>query len=106
MKSETTQAASRCTEQRVVLHLVLTYHWFDEIMAGRKIIEYRAMSPHWKRLIWDRRNQIAKVRFQRGFERDPLRTARSVTKIDIGPCPYAGWSGDYYRIHFCVQNRD
>ena len=23
-----------------------------------------------------------------------------IVKIDIGPCPYIGWEGDYFRIHF------
>jgi len=27
----------------MILHLVLTYRWFDEIRAGRKTVEYRAM---------------------------------------------------------------
>ena len=25
---------------------------------------------------------------------------RRITKIDIGPCPYSGWNGEYFRIHF------
>ena len=84
----------------IVLHLVLTYHWFAETVSGNKRIEYRKMSPHWKRLIWDRRERITRVRFQRGFEKDPLRVGYFVHKIDIGPCPIEGWDGDFYRIHF------
>ena len=25
---------------------------------------------------------------------------RRIVKIDIGPCPYDGWDGEYFRIHF------
>lgn len=80
------------------LHLVLTYHWYDEIAAGRKTIEYRAMTHHWDKLIWKRRKQIVEVRFARGYTKTVL--VRSVVGIDIGPCPYHGWEGNYYRIHF------
>lgn len=104
--SETAPARSPGTVSALVLHLVLTYHWFEEVSSGRKCIEYRAMTPFWTRRIWDRRDKIKKVRFQRGYERDPLRTARVVTKIDIGPCPYDGWNGNYYRIYFTMPNAE
>lgn len=32
------------------IHLVLTYHWYDEIDAGRKWIEYREQSDYYKRM--------------------------------------------------------
>jgi len=80
------------------LHLVLTHHWFDETNEGRKRIEYRKMTPHWMRLIYERRDEINRVRFARGYT-DRTITYR-VTKIDIGLCPIKGWDGDYFRIHF------
>lgn len=81
------------------LHLVLTYHWYDEIDRGAKRIEYRAMSDRWRRQIWDCRHKITHVRFARGYT-STMRTFL-VEKIDIGKCPIDGWDGDYYRIHFC-----
>ena len=80
----------------LVVHLVLTYHWFDEMVNLRKHVEYRAMTPHWKRLIWDRRNKIAAARFSRGYTAETI--VRPVIGIDVGPCPYNGWDGDYYRL--------
>jgi hypothetical protein len=79
-----------------VVHLVLTYHWFDEMVNLRKHVEYRAMTPHWKRLIWDRRNEIAAARFSRGYTAETI--LRPIIGIDVGPCPYNGWEGDYYRL--------
>ena len=36
-----------------ILDLSLTYHWYDEIAAGRKKEEYRARKPfYWKRFIY------------------------------------------------------
>lgn len=89
--------------EKILLHLVLTYHWYDEIEAGRKDIEYRAMTPHWGKLIWDRRKRITSVRFARGYTSTML--VYPVIKIDVGRCPYPGWSGDYYRIHFELMGR-
>jgi len=83
----------------MILHLVLTYHWFDEMLAGRKDVEYRYLSNKWERDIWAKREQITHARFQRAYDKNPATILRRVTKIDIGPCPYPGWSEDYYRIH-------
>jgi len=84
-------------EVGLIVHLVLTYHWFDEMIAGRKDIEYRSMTPHWKRLIWDRRDRITDASFSRGYTSTTIR--RPVQMIDVGPCPYNGWSASYYRLH-------
>jgi len=80
------------------LHLVLTFDWFDQTDRGWKRVEYRKMTPRWKKLIWDARDEIKTVRFARGYTAD----AREfyVHKIDIGSCPIAGWTGNFYRIHF------
>lgn len=80
------------------LHLVLTHHWYDETAAGHKRIEYRCMKPRWMRLIYERRDMIKRVRFSRGYTRTTQTFA--VDKIDLGPCPIPGWSGQYFRIHF------
>jgi len=82
---------------RLVVHFVLTYHWFDEMTAGRKDTEFRAMTTHWRRLVWDRRCQITHAVFSRGYT--ATRITRPVSCVDIGPCPYDGWAGNYYRIH-------
>jgi len=81
----------------LVVHLVLTYHWFDEMLAGRKHIEYRAMTPHWRRLLWDRRDRIDAARFSRGYTATTI--MRPVYTIDAGRCPYHGWDRRYYRLH-------
>lgn len=81
----------------VVLDLVLIGYWWDEVAAGRKRTEYRKMTPRWKRLIWDRRRRIVAVRLRRGYTRRSI--TLPVTYTDIGRCPYAGWTGEYYRLH-------
>ena len=82
--------------QTFIIHLVLTFHWFDEMIAGRKDWEYREMSAHWQRLIWDRRHSIKAARFSRGYTKTTI--LRPVFSITIGPCPIDGWNGDYYRL--------
>jgi len=81
----------------ITLHLVLTYHWYDEMKAGRKDIEYRLVSRHWHRLIWLRREQIFMVRFSRGYTSETM--SRAVLRIDRGRCPLDDWNGEYYRLH-------
>lgn len=85
----------------VTLDLVLTGEWFGEVEAGRKTVEYRAMTPQWARLIWERRARIVAVRFRRGYTRRAIE--RAVWYVDIGRCPYEGWTGLYYRVHFAKK---
>lgn len=87
-------------ENGITLNLVLTEHWFDEIESGRKRIEYREMSDHWKRLIWDRRDRITHVRFQRAFNKGAKKLTFMVDAISVGKCPYDGWDECYYKIMF------
>jgi hypothetical protein len=82
----------------VLLHLVLTYHWYDETAHGSKRVEYRAMTPRWRKLIFDKRDEITHVRFARGYTAT-MQTYK-VEKIDVGSCPIDGWDDQYYRIHF------
>jgi hypothetical protein len=84
----------------LTLRLVLTHQWYDLTASGQKLTEYRAITPHWTRLIWDRREQITHVCFSRGYTAQNL--TRRVERIDIGACPLAGWSGTYYRLHFAA----
>lgn len=81
----------------IILHLVLTYYWFDEMVNQRKDVEYREMTPHWTRLIWDRRDRIMAARFSRGYTAGTI--LRPVCRIEITPCPHVGWDGNYYCLH-------
>ena len=73
--------------------------WYDEILNGTKDVEYRKIKEFWtKRLSKIQCGDI--VTFRLGYKRTNGDIHAKVTKIDIGSCPYQGWSGDYYRIHF------
>jgi len=84
-------------QKPISIHLVLTYRGYDAMLAGRKDVEYRELTPHWERLIWTRARHIRAARFSRGYTTTTI--TRPVLHISVGPCPYAGWSGDYYRLH-------
>jgi len=66
------------------------------MLAGRKDIEYRDITPYWKARLMRRR--VTHAAFSRGYTARG-RFVRPVTHIDIGPCPYPGWTGNFYRIH-------
>lgn len=83
---------------KTIVHLVLTHHWFDEIVHGDKRIEYRSMSPQWIKQIWNHRGTLRHVIFHRGYTSE--KSIRKITKINIGPCPYDGWNGEYIMIYF------
>lgn len=92
------------TGSGLTLSLVLTHHWYDLTESGAKLTEYRAFTPRWKRLIWDRRNRITHVRFSRGYTRRTM-TFR-VDHIFIGCCPLEGWTGTFYCIRFHPNTGD
>lgn len=66
------------------------------ITSGPKIGQ--KVPTKWMHQIWQRRHGIKKVRFSRAYTATTQTFA--VVKIDIGPCPIPGWTGDFYRIHF------
>ena len=39
----------RDCSNRQVLHLAITYHWYDETVEGLKRVEYRNMTDHWRK---------------------------------------------------------
>lgn len=84
----------------MTLRLVLKANWFDRIATGQKTVEYREITPYWQKRIWaDRHTLIGEsVTFSRGYTKRTI--TRRITAIDTGPCPYDGWDGVYYRVHF------
>lgn len=82
------------------LHLMLHGKWFDATQHGDKRVEYRQIKPRWTKQIWEKRNTLTALVLHRGYTSNVIRA--TITKIDIGPCPYPGWEGDYYRIHFAL----
>ena len=105
------------------LEVFLDYEWFDKIQCGKKTVEYRRICPFWATRIFahhfvdlylmgedkgkaatDYPTQLKKqyIRFHRAYTSTVI-VAR-ITKVDIGPCPYQGWDGDFYRIHFEPTN--
>ena len=97
----------------------LKREWYDKIASGEKTVEYRKISEHWiSRLTF---TEFAKAFaregkymwslekckgpdvfavFRLGYSRKYPDIMRRIVKIDIGTCPYDGWDGDYFRIHF------
>jgi len=83
-----------------ILKIALRFHWYDETEIGNKRIEYRRICDTWTTQIWNKREILTHVRFQRGFQTPIRHQMFEIVKIDIGPCPIEGWNDQYYRIHF------
>jgi hypothetical protein len=86
------------------LVLPLTRAWFSKIWNGEKRTEYRAVKPYWTKRIgaWIDDNTPRFILFQIGYAKDGPRLLVQTTGVDIGPCPYPGWRGDFYRIRFGI----
>lgn len=89
------------------LHLTLTYRWWDEIAAGRKMCEYRRFTEGWrKRLNGLKRGDL--VVFHRGYTNITLtRSIQDVNVIDSEdlPCNVHDYFGKpsesrFFRIRF------
>jgi hypothetical protein len=78
-----------------VVFFTLTRHWFNQMLAGEKDIEYREVTPYWTARLTKR--PITHAVFSCGYTRHG-RIVRPVYGIDVGPCPYPEWKGEYYRI--------
>lgn len=86
------------------LTLPLKREWFAAIWNGEKTVEYREVKPFWIKRIgeWSNDWRGKFIMFQMGYLANGPRMLVQVTGFDVGPCPYAGWDGEYYRIKFEV----
>lgn len=82
-----------------MLVLNLKGHWYAEVAEGRKTVEYRALGRYWQSRLGKLRPG-SEIAFRRGYYDRASDLAATVEGIDVGPCPYEGWSGDFYRIRF------
>ena len=90
-------------KDKSIIHLVLTHHWFDEISSGRKMIEYRELkNSHLKRIL--NNPELKTIVFHRGYS--SIIVIMTVSSVDVGPCPYPDWPGDYIRIHLKFPTLD
>lgn len=90
--------------------------WYDKIASGEKKVEYRRICEHWARKLFAKwpigpyeefvlhggmtYDEPMLAVFRRGYSKIYRDIVRRIVKIDIGPCPYEGWDGEYFRIHF------
>ena len=53
----------------VTINAVLTYHWYGEIEAGRKTVEYRQINEYWTSRLWANglNRRVRAIRFSRGY---------------------------------------
>lgn len=104
--------------KRIIFNL--KKEWYDKIASGEKTVEYRQIKPFWmNRLDEDGYLDFTKdgkpwfdidggvlipkdtfAVFRMGYDHALPDIVRRIVKIDIGPCPYDGWDGEYFRIHF------
>jgi len=83
--------------------LSLKRKWFAKIWNGEKTIEYRRVTPKYRKLAtWIGEARGVFMMFYIGMMKTGPRMLVQVSKIDVGPCPLEGFDGEYYRIHFDV----
>lgn len=97
--------------QNDVLDLSLTYHWYDEIAAGRKLEEYRELTDYYRsRLISDQWNgtdffrHYNAVRFHRG-QGSPTTMLVKCIGIRIG-YGREDWGAEQGKRYFVIQLGD
>jgi hypothetical protein len=86
------------------LVLNMKREWLAKVWNGEKTVEYRERKPYWDKRIgdWVGENVGKFVLMVWGYRRDTPAVLLQVDKVDIGICPYKGWDGEYYRLHFAV----
>lgn len=80
----------------------LRRHWWLEIAAGRKTVEYRAIVPFWTSRLKNLKPGD-RIFFRRGRFDGFSDIHAILDRIDIGPCPHPGWPSEVYRIHFHLE---
>ena len=52
-----------------ILHLVVTYYWFDKFVNGEKDEEYREITPRWEKRF---KNEFTHLCLHRGYTNETL----------------------------------
>ncbi|MCQ2300612.1 MAG: hypothetical protein MJZ81_10870 [Bacteroidales bacterium] len=100
----------------------LKREWYDRIASGKKSVEYRRVCKHWSERLGVRwpisSNCMERLRngivvnadwtavFRLGYSRKYPDVIRNIERIDVGPCPYPGWDGEYFRIYFSSERTE
>lgn len=119
MKSSDYPLSCLVTDNKPVdIHLILTYHWYDEIDAGRKWVEYREQSDYYKRMFlrnykllkqrYGDKNtpllylykNIRSVIFHRGYTSTTMRWAVNNIKVEYGDTQKGA---PHNRLVFCIH---
>lgn len=77
--------------------------WYDAIQSGEKRIEYRSVKPYWEKRL-AKLGDGSVVAFKNGYGYAAPTLYAHVVSIDKGACPYPGWDGEYFRIHFVLPD--
>jgi len=82
--------------------------WFAKVWNGEKKVGYREVKPHWMVRIgsWVGKDPLVRfVEMRIGYMKDGPVMLLQVHRADIGKCPYEGWNGEYFRLHFEVMGK-
>ncbi len=104
------KAAEQYKVYKNILHLTLTYHWYDEIEAGRKPEEYREDTPYYrKRLMYpesctDVWKKYDAIQFRRGrFGKKTMLVEHKGTRLGFDN---PEWGAPKDRKVFCLMLGD
>lgn len=82
----------------MTLHLVLKSKWYDMIASGEKKEEYRAITPYWKKRIWEKKDIIWDVAFHRGYTDEKVVFAVKGITQEEGRAEWGAKSGVRYYV--------
>lgn len=95
-------------EPKLIEYRKVCKHWasrlgfrFAIIHADNKEIKLAPVASNYNFYILDEMIAVFRVGYPSNYKpRKWPDIVRRITKIDIGKCPYEGWDGEYFRIHF------
>lgn len=76
-------------EQAKPLFLIMQKHWFDEILSGRKNVEYRDGTPFYRSRLLTKDGKFKRyssVIMQVGYHSDARRMTFEIEKIELDDC--------------------
>lgn len=69
-----------------ILHLTIKKKWFDMILSGKKLEEYRELKPYWDKRI---HSELTHVMFRNGYKPDSPNALFEIKKISTGEGRFA-----------------
>lgn len=87
-----------------MITLPIKRRWFDMIISGRKLEEYRSLSPHYASYFYKYKNKVISVKLRNGYKKNsPYAVVIVIPTVGKGRTEWGAEVGKKYWVLKIIQ---